>query len=215
MIIRPFHRFFALCLATAVFAGHATASTPPPAPVEGRDYVLIADGKPFADAKGKIEVAEVFGYWCHFCNDFQPIVDAWKRKLPADVQFTYVPAAFDLDDPFARGFFAAQQLGLLTRTHNALFRAVHSTRDVPMNASASELATFYAGFGIPAPRFIATMASPAVTAQMQRARTFAQRSGISGTPSLIVAGRYRVTASSFDAQLRIVDGLLAQLRNSR
>ena len=212
MIIRPFHRFFALCLAAAVFAGHAAASTPPPAPVEGRDYVLIADGKPFADAKGKIEVAEVFGYWCHFCNDFQPLVDAWKRRLPADVNFVYVPAAFNPDDAYARGFFAAQQLGLLPRTHNALFRAIHATRDMPMNASATEVASFYAGYGVSAERFAAAMAAPAVDAQMQRARTFAERAQVPGTPSLIVAGRYRVTARTLDAQLRIADALIAQLR---
>ena len=210
--MKTFPRLLLACLLAWLAAVPAFARTPAPPVVEGRDYVVIANGTPFAPTKGKIEVAEVFGYWCHFCNDFQPLVDAWKRRLPADVNFVYVPAAFNPDDAYARGFFAAQQLGLLPRTHNALFRAIHATRDMPMNASATEVASFYAGYGVSAERFAAAMAAPAVDAQMQRARTFAERAQVPGTPSLIVAGRYRVTARTLDAQLRIADALIAQLR---
>ena len=56
---------------------------------------------------GRIEVAEVFAYWCPHCAHFQPMVDAWKRTKPADVDFVYVPAGFDPDDSYAKAFFAA------------------------------------------------------------------------------------------------------------
>ena len=104
------HLFFAtLALFALLFAGATHAQSRPAPLVEGEDYVTIAQGIPFAQAKGKVEIAEVFGYWCHHCNDFQPMVDAWKPRLPAGVDFVYVPATFDPEDPFARAYFAARR----------------------------------------------------------------------------------------------------------
>jgi thiol-disulfide isomerase/thioredoxin len=99
--------------------------------VEGRDYAVIAGGAPLQATRGKIEVVEVFAYWCHVCNDFQPLVDAWSAKLPGDVAFRYLPAAFDPNDRLARAYFAAEAMAVLPRTHNATFRAIHDLRSLP------------------------------------------------------------------------------------
>ena len=52
--------------ADAEAATPAPAATPPqgPAPVEGTDFVTIANGQPFQPLNGQIEVVEVFGYTC-------------------------------------------------------------------------------------------------------------------------------------------------------
>ena len=42
---------------------------------------------------GKIEVVEFFCYGCPHCNAFEPTLDAWAKKLPADVVFRRVPVA--------------------------------------------------------------------------------------------------------------------------
>src|SRR5690606_9855055 len=73
-------------------AAEAAAKAPPP--VEGTDYVTVANGQPFDTPPGKIEVVEFFGYVCPFCAAVQPTVAAMKAKLPPDVHFVYVPAAF-------------------------------------------------------------------------------------------------------------------------
>nr|MDQ3040401.1 thiol:disulfide interchange protein DsbA/DsbL [Pseudomonadota bacterium] len=99
--------------------------------VAGTDYEVIEGGTPFDPLAGKIEVTEVFGYWCHVCADFQPMVDAWKRKLPKDVRFTYVPLEASDGDQFARGYYAAQSTGMLAGTHNAVFTAVHARQTLP------------------------------------------------------------------------------------
>ena len=75
--------------------------------------------------QGKIEVAEVFSYRCIHCAEFQPKVNAWKKSMPADVRFEYVPAVFGGTwDTFARAYFAAQVIGVQPRTHDAVFKAV-------------------------------------------------------------------------------------------
>ena len=183
-----------------------------PVPVAGVDYVEIEGGKPYQPLAGKIEVTEVFAYWCHHCADFQPKVDAWRKTLPANVRLTYVPLPYDADDVLARAFFAAQATGVLGKTHNATFRAIHAEQTLPKNATADEVAAFYAKHGVTAAKFKAAMRDPAIDAKLRQAREFAVRSGVEGTPTLIVNGRYRVRGRSLEDNLRIVNHLIAMQR---
>ena len=210
-----FALLLALLLPLAPIAAHA-ANAPAAAPlVEGEDYSVIADGKPFAPVKGKIEVAEIFMYGCHHCANFEPMVQAWKAKQPKDVSFSYVPVAYELDDPFAQAYFAAQQLGVLGKTHAATFNAVHESQDLPANATIDELAGFYATLGVDQAKFKAAAKGPVVAARMQQARAFALGSGMEGTPSLVVAGKYLVNGRSLEDRLRIAGQLVARERASR
>jgi thiol:disulfide interchange protein DsbA len=209
-MIRFLPALFALLLPLSVLA--AT----PAAPVAGDDYVLIDGGQPYQPlADKKIEVVEVFGYWCHHCAEFQPKVEAWKQALPADVRFTYVPAVFSDDDPFARAYFAAADAGALDRTHDELFRAIHDDRILATNATIDEIAWFYGEHGLVPAKMKVAMTSPATTARLQRARDFALRSGVEGTPALVINGRYRVRGRTHDDTLRIASQLIAQLRAAR
>lgn len=182
------------------------------APVAGTDYVEIPGGQPFAPLKGKVEVAEVFGYTCIHCANFEPLVNEWKKKQPAYVRFTPVPAAFGgLWMPYARAYYAAQQLGVLKQSHQAMFEALHEQGSLPIqNASHQEIAAFYARYGADPKAFAAAMDSEAVAALVERSKQFALATGIEGTPTLVVNGRYRVTARSFDDALRIADQLVAK-----
>jgi thiol:disulfide interchange protein DsbA len=209
-MIRFLPALFALLLPLAALAAA------PAAPVAGEDYVLIDGGQPYQPLAGsRIEVVEVFGYWCHHCAEFQPRVEAWKQRLPADVRFTYVPAVFSDDDAFARAYFAAADAGALGRTHDELFRAIHDDRILAANATVDEIAWFYGEHGLVPAKMKAAMTSPATTARLQRARDFALRSGVEGTPSLVINGRYRVRGRTHDDTLRIASQLIAQLRATR
>ena len=162
----------------------------PSAPVAGVDYVEIEGGAPYRAAQpGQVEVAEVFAYWCHFCADFAPRLEAWKAKQPKDVRLAYVPLPFDNGDMLARAYFAAERLGVLGTTHAATFRAIHADSVLPKNATADEIAAFYAGLGIDAGEFKAAMQGFQVGSQLTRARQFAIRSGVPGTPLRIANWR--------------------------
>lgn len=203
-------------LSALLFATLAWLPAPAPAqdtPRAGHDYVQIADGKPWAGRPGRIEVAEVFGYSCPHCAHFEPLLKAWKARQQGDVDFVPVPAAFGgVWDTWARAWFAASDLGLLARTHDAVFAAIHENGQLPRNPSAQELATFYAGYGVDADRFRAAMADPSVDARMRQAREFAVAAGVEGTPTLIVDGRYRVTAPTLEDSLRVADWLVERER---
>ncbi|MFT4248173.1 MAG: thiol:disulfide interchange protein DsbA/DsbL [Pseudomonas sp.] len=193
-----------------------SASPNGPEPVAGTDYLEIEGGQPFQPAAGKIEVAEVFGYVCPACFRFQPLIGPWKAGLPSDVNFVYVPAMFGGTwDDYARAFYAAQTLGVLEKTHEALYQAIHVDAKLKGERgrdSVQDIAGFYAGYGVDPKKFADTMASFGVATQTNRAKQFAVRSKIGGTPSLIIDGKYLVKGSSYQDMLRIADHLIARER---
>ncbi|MEQ4574899.1 MULTISPECIES: thiol:disulfide interchange protein DsbA/DsbL [Gammaproteobacteria] len=207
--------------APAQEAGHTPAANPPsppsgPEPVAGTDYVDIEGGQPFQPAAGKIEVAEVFGYVCPACFRFQPLIGPWKAGLPSDVNFVYVPAMFGGTwDDYARAFYAAQTLGVQEKTHEALYQAIHVEQTLKGERgrdSVQDIANFYGKYGVDPKKFADTMASFGVQTQTNRAKQFATRSKITGTPSLIVNGKYLVKGTSYQDMLRIADHLIARER---
>ncbi|MDI9250626.1 thiol:disulfide interchange protein DsbA/DsbL [Stenotrophomonas sp. RS-48] len=207
-----------LLLSLLVLLPMAASAAPAAAPlVEGRDYERIAQAGPFQPLAGKIEVVEVFGYTCPHCARFEPQLEAWAAKLPADVRFTPVPAAFGgAWDAWALAYYAAEEVGVAKRSHAAVFKALHEQGTLPMqNVSADELATFYKAYGVAPERYTQALRGDAVQKKVDAARAFAQRTRIPGTPALIINGQYLVRGSSFDDQLRIASALIAQVRANR
>ena len=195
------------------------AATPPPAIpglVAGTDYAVIPGGQPFEPRNGKIEVVEVFGYVCPACARMQPLLSPWKKRLPADVRFTYVPAAFGREwVPYAHAFYAAEAMGLVDRTHDAVFHAIHIEQSLPgegKEPNEQAIAKFYGKYGVDPKVFADAMHSFTIDAKLARAKQFMVNSGVEGTPTLIVDGKYRVLGKSYEDQLRITEALIAQER---
>lgn len=202
-----------LCLVLPIAACAAADSAADPI-VEGRDYYVVEGGQPYRPLDGRIEVAEVFAYTCPHCASFQPVLSAWARKLPADVRFTYVPAAFGPGETWARAFFVAERAGAVQRTHEALYRAVHQDHLLAHNATAGELAWFYGQHGLGQAAMKVAMLSPEIEALVRHAREFALAIRLPGTPTLVVNGKYVVTPANHAEALRITDALVARLRDA-
>lgn len=198
----------ACVLALALTPAAATAATP----VAGTDYVTIDNGQPYAPLNGKVEVVEVFGYWCPHCAEFQPELSAWTHRLPADVRFTTVPAVFTDGDPLARAYFAAEHFHVLSAVHDAIFQSIHGDNTLPQNPSVDEIAAWFGAHGLDAAKAKTYMLSAPVEARLEYARQFALRSGVEGTPTLIINGRYRITASTHEQGLRTASALIDSLR---
>jgi thiol:disulfide interchange protein DsbA len=186
-----------------------------PIPTAGVDYVELPDGQPYAPLNGQVEVAEVFGYVCSHCANFEPLFVAWKSKLPADVKTSLVPAA--LGGPwvtYAQAFYAAETLGVLEQSHEAVFSALHRQHSLSPTATPEQIGSFYAQFGVDPKTFTSTMQGFAVGANINRSRQFAVRSRIEGTPSLVIDGRYLVSVDQrgYGTMLRTAEYLVAQRR---
>lgn len=201
----------ALLLSTLLATAHAAAP-----PREGVDFAAIEGGRPYATPPGVVEVAEVFGYTCPACARFEAPLAGFKRTLPKGARFVAVPAALGGHWlPYARAYFAAQALGVAERSHAAMFRALHEDGTLPMSRpSAEELAGFYTAFGVPPARFVQAFNARTVDAQIDRTREWLMGTGLTGTPTLVVAGKWRVAVGSPEQMLRtarwLVDRELAQ-----
>src|SRR5215470_10551107 len=160
----------------------------------GADYVVI-DPPQKTSTGDKVEVAEVFSYACPHCAHFQPYADELRSKLPANAQFVLVPAVFNPSwEPFARAFYTAQSLGLVDKTHQSLFDAIH--RDHLPLRDIDSLANWYAGQGANAGNFLSTANSFVIDAKMVHGNDLVKAYGVDATPTLVVNGKYRISANS-------------------
>lgn len=211
LLLAPLLCLFALLpAAAAAHDGHDHGNG------NGNGLQPIANGQPLQPRDGKVEVVEVFAYTCGHCANFEPTLHDWVRKVPAHVRFVYLPAVYDLGNSYARAYFAAESLGVLARFHGAAYEAIHRHGTLPgRNASVGEIAGFAGSLGIDADRFAAAMTSAATDARMREAHDFAVRSGIQGTPTLVVDGAYRVQGGSSAETLELADALIARLHGAR
>ncbi len=176
---------------------HSAAAADPAPSVEviaGKTYFPIDPPQPTASGD-KVEVLEVFSYACIHCAHFQPYADEIKSKLPAYAEYSYMPAIFNESwEAFARGYYTAQSMGMVEKTHQALFDAIH--RDHRQFRSFDDIAAFYGEHGADVEKFKQIATSFEIESKLTRSRSLVPKYGVDGTPSLIIDGKYRVTGAS-------------------
>jgi len=186
---------------------------------EGVHYARIEPAQPSDAVPGKVQITELFWYGCPHCYEMEPTIQAWLQKKPDSIEFTRMPAVFRTNvwHVHAKAFYAAEALGVLGRVHKDLFAAVHERRQ--MLGTEDQLAQFFADRGVPAAEFRAAFNSFAVETKVNRAMTLSKAYGITGVPSLVVAGKYRVEgdmAGSYENMIRIAEYLaLREGRSAR
>lgn len=183
-------------------------------PVEGKDYVRLSQRQPTAGG-GKIEVVEFFWYGCPHCYHFEGPLEAWLKKLPADVAFRRVPVAFR-EVPFVHHqklYYALEALGALEATHRKVFTAMHVQRN-PL-ATPEAIVDFVAKQGIDRAAFVEAFNSFGVAGKAKQAAALSVGYRIDGTPALGVNGQFYTSgtlAGTHERALAITDWLIAQSR---
>ncbi len=186
MIKRLALLLFGFVLASACSAQGTDAKAPF---TEGVQYVKIAHPERLSPS-GRIEVVEVFSYGCIHCAHFAPYAEKLRKSLPKGVQFKLLPASFSPAwEPFARAYYAAQELGVLKRTHLDLFKQKFD-QHYPMN-SLDELGDFYAREGVDKAAFMRAATSAQTDQALKRGYALESDWGIDQTPTIVVDGTYR------------------------
>ncbi|MEJ2180684.1 MAG: thiol:disulfide interchange protein DsbA/DsbL [Gammaproteobacteria bacterium] len=174
-------------------------------------YELVMPAQPTSTDK-KVEVVEVFLYTCPHCNNLEPYVHRWLKKIPPEAEFVRMPAVFQpKQELLARAYYAAEILGVLEKIHPAMFEAIHQQkRHFNTDADVQKL---FVENGVSEKDFNRVFRSFAVEAKIRRAKDMSQRYGIPGVPALIVDGKYRTGArlAGGNANIfRVVDFLVAK-----
>jgi thiol:disulfide interchange protein DsbA len=185
-------------------------------PEEGKDFRLL-DKKVGVEAPaGKVEVVEFFWYSCPHCNAFEPRLNAWLKKAPADVAFRRVPVAFRDDFvPQQRLFYTLEALGKLDDLHSKVFQEIHVNRQ-PTNREDAILA-FAEKNGLDRAKFQELYNSFSVSTKARRAKQLQDQYQVDGVPALGIAGLYYTDATmagSMDRALQVADHLIVEARRA-
>jgi thiol:disulfide interchange protein DsbA len=192
----------ALALGLAATAGAAT-------PYEaGKHYDVLPQAQRTNVAPGKVEVMEVFSYGCPACDHFQPTMKKLKAALPANAQLVYLPASWNAPEnwpTFQRAYLTAKSLGVSEKAHDQMFDAIWNTgelgilegtttgrpkKDLP---TIEDIARFYQRVtGAKPADFIAASKSFSVDLKMRQADAQIIAMKVTGTPTLVVNGKYRL-----------------------
>lgn len=185
-------------------------------PVEGRQYRRLAQPLPVAGG-GKVEVVEFFWYGCPHCYALEPFVEQWLAKLPPDVSFRRMPAAFTPQYEFhQRVYYALEAMGALPTVHRKLFDAIHQQKK--RMGTEAEVSAFVASLGVDGAKFSETLKSFSVLGKVRQATALSNAYAIDGVPAIGVHGRYLTSpsmAGSNERTFEVVDFLVAQARQAR
>jgi len=171
---------------------------------DGNGYTTLSEPVPVL-ADGKIHVEEAFWYGCPHCFHLENYVEPWKKTLPADVEFTLVPAMFGRAwVAHAQLFYTADVLGILDKVHTPIFRAIHLEKQRLLSEDDQRDFLVEHG-GITEKQFDKAYENFAVKSRMQQADKRIRSFRINGVPALIVNGKYVVNASSAGGQENMTD----------
>ena len=193
----------ALLCATQVFAE----------PEAGKDYMVLSPAQPTGSGS-KIEVLEFFFYGCSHCFKLHPMMSAWEKKMPKDVELTYVPAIFNPSwETMARTFYALETLGQRVQLHEDLFNAWNvSNMDLTDEAKVTD---FVVQHGVDHKKFSDAYNSFSMQSKVTRAKQMGQTYGIRGTPTLIVDGKYLITGLHPAETVQALNALVDKARKER
>lgn len=184
-----------------------------PAYEEGKHYFVL-DEPVRTITPGKIEVTEVFWYGCGHCYTFEPVINAWEKTLGDDVELVKSPAVWRKNmETHARIFYTAKVLGVLDQVHERVFEAMHKQGKRLENPD--EIYQLFAQAGVEREKFDKVFSSFGVTSQVQQADARARGFKITGTPEMIVDGKYRVSTASAGSQaemLKVAKFLIEKVR---
>jgi len=207
------------------------------APTAGAHYRVVDPPVATSVKPGQVEVIEFFSLGCPHCGEFEPALQAWRKRQPANVALVRLPATFN---PFfklmGRVYYALEDVGAAERLTPQLFDAIHVARDPALlrplgewqnrlqrheDAAAAEAAAlaalvdYAAARGVDATKLNAALRSPSVALRLARADATYRRYGVLGVPALSVAGKYFTTAGrpfanrSYGELLDTIDYLVA------
>jgi thiol:disulfide interchange protein DsbA len=178
---------------------------------EGVGYETITPAQPTHDP-AKIEVIEFFWYGCPHCYDFEPLLNKWKEKLPANVEFIRQPAAFNETwTKHAKAYYTAEALGVVDKIHADFFDALQN-KGQELETEA-QLAPFFVAHGVKEADFHEAYNSFPVDAKIRQAPAMAARYGITGVPIIIINGKYKTNgplAGSHEKMIEVMNKLIKQ-----
>ena len=179
---------------------------------QGVNYKLLQPPVPTNVAPGKVEVVEVFWYACGHCFLLEPKLEGWERAgKPAYVDLVRVPAMWNNTlKTHARVFYTMQLLGK-QNLNPEIWREINlkgNHLDTPEAIQA-----FFTSRGVSQQDFQKAFNGFAIDSKLMRAEDLNRRYKITGTPTVIVNGKYVTDvgmAGNEDKLFEVINALAAK-----
>lgn len=189
---------FVVIYLTTIYANIAIANY-----VAGEDYVVL--DKPVKTETGnKVEVRELFWYYCPHCFNVEPLVEDWLKKLPDSAEFIRQPAVFsDRWEDGANFYYVLEQLGEVERLHGALFDAIH-VHKIPF-IDTEDFIGWLASNGVDKDKANNAFKSFSVRIKLNKSKINTVKYKTSGVPTFVVNGKYWVDAKHAGGEKRLFE----------
>lgn len=174
--------------------------------VEGKHYQrLNTTVPPVEESEAPNEVVELFFYGCPHCFDMEPYLEDWHEKADAaNVNFVRVPAIFNQRwELMARVYYALEIMGELEAGHALVFDGIHAQGRTLRDEGS--VARFLAANGIDEAKFREAFHSFAMEAKISRAKQLLRQYEVTGVPTVIVNGKYKVSATTAGGYTQVID----------
>ena len=200
--IRHLLVIFLLSFSTAIFADDY---------VEGEDYIRL-DKPVKTTTQDKVEVRELFWYYCPHCFNVEPVLTDWVKKLPSNTEFIRQPAVFS--DRWINGaifYYVLEQLGEADRLHGKLFDAIHLHKTALTDQE--DFVDWLSDNGIDKNKASNAFKSFSVRVKVNKSKLNTVKYHTSGVPAIVINGKYWTDASHAGGELRmfkVADYLIAK-----
>jgi protein dithiol oxidoreductase (disulfide-forming) len=168
---------------------------------EGKQYTVVSDGVTMVP-----EVREYFSFYCPHCFNFEPFFAKIKKDLPAGANFIrnhvdFLRAASpETQQMLSKALAVAQQLPNKEKLVAAIFNYIHVQR--AKFGSEKDVRNVFVLNGVDGAKFDKLMKSFMVNAKAKKMKKnqdyFANKKALTGVPTIIVNGKYRVNAQALD-----------------
>ena len=197
------------------FSGVALAQAK--VPQDGTDYLTLDKAAPTEAPAGKIEVVEFFWYSCPHCNDFEPRLESWIKKIPKDVAIRRVPVSFRPDfEPQQRLYYVLESMGKVDEMQMKVFNAIHLERQPLTNGD--QITAWVEKHGINKAKFVDAYNSFPIVTKVRKATQLQDQYKVQGVPALGIAGRFYTDgtqAGTMERALGVTDYLVGMVRKSK
>lgn len=190
---------FALVAASLVAS---TAFASPTNPQNGVEYTTLAAPQPVQAVGKKVEVIEFFAYHCPACYALEPGLNEWVKKQGDKIVLRRIHMPFTGPaDPEAHLFLTLEAMGKLNEMHSKIFHAVHVQRVRLMKDE--QIIDWVSKNGIDKAKFMETWNSFGVMTKLRRLPQMMGSYQATGTPTLIVDGKYQTSPGQVADKLKI------------
>ncbi|QDO99958.1 thiol:disulfide interchange protein DsbA/DsbL [Thalassotalea sp. PS06] len=169
--------------------------------VEGKHYTKVSD-----TASAKKEVREYFSFYCPHCLRFEPFMQDLARSLPEGVSFEknhvdFLRAASEeVQFNITKALVVAEQLPQKNQLIGAIFNEIQ-VQQRPITSEA-DIRKIFVMNGVDGEKFDKMFKSFSVNSQAKKQKKnqddLVAKRALTGVPTIVVNGKYRVNANELD-----------------